>query len=121
MKQEIVNCMSWLTNKMSEIYVYCGSPEFSIKEFNYGFDRFYEELKRHIDFEKLTVEEARELRFGKWDDESDLWLFPLWLVPIIPEGLEVMSISGEKYKYEEEKADKDIRFGCVAFGIEIKK
>ena len=32
-----------------------------------------------------------------------------------------MSISGEKYKYEEEKADNDIRFGCVAFGIEIKE
>ena len=30
-------------------------------------------------------------------------------------------LEGEKYKYEEEKADKDIRFGCVAFGIEIKE
>lgn len=118
MKQEIVNCMSWLINQTAEIYVY---KRYNMQKTRYAFDEFYRELKRHIDFEKLTVEEARELRFGKWDDESDLWLFPLWLVPIIPEGLEVMSISGEKYKYEEEKADKDIRFGCVAFGIEIKK
>ena len=53
--------------------------------------------------------------------ESDLYLFPLYLVPIIPEGLEVVSISGKKYRYEKEKADNDIRFGCVAYGIEIKE
>ena len=32
MKQEIVNCMSWLTNKTAELYVYDWSSEYSIKE-----------------------------------------------------------------------------------------
>ena len=87
-----------------------------------GFNTVYDELKKHIDFTKLTAEEAKELRFRRWDEEDmpNLWLFPLYLVPIIPEGLEVTYISGEKGKYEKDKMDNDIRFGCVAYGIEIK-
>lgn len=122
MKKEIQNCLTWLVNKISETIIYDWKDGFKIKENKKGFEEFYEELKKHIDFTKLTVEEAKELRFKRWSDEQpNLWLFPLYLVPIIPEGLEVTSISGNKYKYEKEKADNDIRFGCVAYGIEIKE
>lgn len=115
MKREVQNNLTWIINKLSEEYVYKWNS-YNTK----SFDEFYEELKKNIDFTKLTREEAEELRFGKWDEESNLYLFPLWLVPIIPEGLEVTGISGCKYKYEKDKMDNDIRFGCVAYGIEIK-
>ena len=122
MKKEIQNCLTWLVNKISETIIYDWKDGFKIKENKKSFEEFYDELKKHIDFTKLTVEEAKELRFKRWSDEQpNLWLFPLYLVPIIPEGLEVTSISGNKYKYEKEKADNDIRFGCVAYGIEIKE
>lgn len=114
MKNEIRNCMSWLINQLSIGYVYSN-------ENKKDFEMFYEELKKHIDFTKITQKEAIELRFCKWEEESNLYLFPLYLVPLIPEGLEVISIGGTKYKYEKEKADNDIRFGCVAYGIEIKE
>lgn len=122
MKKEITNCFSYLINKLSECYVYDNWPdELKVKELNLGFDTVYDELKKHIDFTKLTLEEAKELRFKKFDEDMpDLWLFPLYLVPIIPEGLEVTSINGETFKYEKDKMDNDIRFGCVAYGIEIK-
>ena len=122
MKIEIKNCLTWLINKVSETIIYDNwSNELKNKENKESFEKFYKELKKHIDFTKITVEEAKELRFQRWDEEQpNLWLFPLWLVPIIPEGLEVTSISGNKYKYEKNKADNDIRFGCVAYGIEIK-
>lgn len=120
MKKEIQNCFTWLVNKVSQTIIYDWNEEYKIRENKEGFDAFYKELQKHIDFTKLTVEEVKELGFGKWDDENDLWLFPLYIVPIIPEGLEVMSISGNKFKYEKDKADNDIRFGCVAYGIEIK-
>lgn len=121
MKNEVRNCLTWLANKVSETIIYDNwSKELKIKENKESFDKFYEELKKHIDFTKITTEEAKELRFQRWDEEHpNLWLFPLYLVPIIPEGLEVTSISGNKYKYEKDKADNDIRFGCVAYGIEI--
>ena len=121
MRIEKQNCLTWLVNKISETVIYDWNNEFKLQQNKKSFNNFYEELKKHIDFTKLTAEEARELRFGKWDEKSNLWLFPLYLVPIIPEGLEVMSISGNKYKYEKDKADNDIRFGCVAYGIEIKE
>lgn len=121
MKKEIQNCLTWLANKNAETYMYLWDVEYKEDQIKKNYDIFYDELKKHIDFAKITVEEAKELRFQRWDEElPDLWLFPLYLVPIIPEGLEVMSISGDKYKYEKVTADNDIRFGCVAYGIEIK-
>lgn len=122
MKKEIQNCLTWLVNRVSETNEYNWENDFKVSENKKSFNIFYEELKKHIDFTKITVEEAKELRFQRWDEEHpELWLFPLYLVPIIPEGLEVTSISGNKYKYEKDKADNDIRFGCVAYGIEIKE
>lgn len=122
MKKEVRANITWLINKLSEGYMYTWDDGFKQKESKKNFDRFYEELKKNIDLTKLTVEEAKELRFGRWSDEfPDLWLFPLWLVPIIPEGMEVIDINGNKFNYEKEKADNDIRFGCVAYGIEIKE
>ena len=121
MKIEIQNCLTWLANRISETIIYNWDNEFKVKENKKSFDKFYEELTKHIDFTKLTAEEAKELRFMKWDKESNLYLFPLYLVPIIPEGLEVTGISGCKYKYEKDRMDNDIRFGCVAYGIEIKE
>ena len=122
MNKEIQNCLTWLVNRISETIIYDWNKEFKIRENKKNFEKFYEELRKYIDFTKLTVSEAKELRFQKWSDEQpNLWLFPLYLVPIIPEGLEVTSISGRNYKYEKDKADNDIRFGCVAYGIKIKE
>lgn len=123
MKKEIQNCITYLANKLSEVYVYDSwNTDLKLEELKLGFDTFYDELKKHIDFTKLTIEEAKELRFRKWSDEMpDLWLFPLYLVPLIPEGLDITYISGEKGKYQKDNMDNDIRFGVVAYGIEIKE
>lgn len=120
MKQELTNHLTWAVNRLSEMVVY--------KEWNNTtrtmcveetFSTFYKSLEKNklIDFNNLTVEEVKELRFGKWI--AGLWLFPLWLVPLIPEGLEVTTISGETVKYNK-SMDNDVRFGCVAYGIKIQ-
>lgn len=123
MKKELENCFTYLANKLSESFVYDSwDDKTKVDELRLGFRTFYDEFKKHIDFTKLTVEEAKELRMKRWDDEMpDLWLFPLYLVPIIPEGLEITYISGEKGVYKPGEMDNDIRFGCVAYGIEIKE
>lgn len=122
MNTAVRNCLTWLVNRISETIIYDNwNNEFKVEENKKSFEKFYEELKQIIDFTKLTTEEAKELRFQRWSEECpNLWLFPLYLVPIIPEGLEVTYIDGTKGKYEKDKADNDIRFGCVAYGIEIK-
>lgn len=99
-------------NRMSEEYVYgSGSCDF---------ERLYEQIGEKVDLKSLTIEDAKYLGFCRWDEEyPNLWLMPIWLFPIIPEGMELMDINGEKFKFERDKADKDIRFGCLAYGIEI--
>lgn len=121
MKPEIQNCLTWMMNRVAEATMYNWSDEFAIKELKEGSKGLYEELKKYIDLTKLTIEEAKELRFMRWDDESDIFLFPLWIVPLIPDGLEVTTIFGEKEVYNSTTADNDIRFGCVAYGLEIKE
>lgn len=122
MKQEIINCLTWYANRVSETVQYhTWSDEFCRKEVNKSTDTFINELKKHIDILKLTRKEAVELRFGKWEDDGDLYLIPLYLLPIIPVGTELTSISGETIIYNGTNIDKDIRFGCLAWGIHIPK
>lgn len=118
MKEEIQNCMSWLVNRLSRCNTYNWDNEFKAEQNKESFNMFYEEIKKHVDFSNLTADEAKELRFSRWDD--DLWLIPLYLVPILPKGLEVTSIGGEKLIVGKDYIDNDIRCGCVAYGIEIK-
>ena len=113
MKREVLNHLTWIVNQLSKEPVW-GKP---IGKNYETWDQFYKSLKTHLDITKLTREEAVELRFGKWDENSDLYLFPLWLVPLIPDGLMVTSISGEEFPFDSKTTDTDIRFGCVAFGL----
>lgn len=122
MKQEIINCLTWLANRVSETTTYKSwSDEFKCKEVKKSMDKFVEELKKHIDFSNLTEEDCRELRFKRWDEESDIMLIPLYLVPAIPIGTTLTSISGEDVIYDGHNIDLDIRFGCIAYGIKPKK
>ena len=123
MKQAIVNCLTWYTNKVAETTQYTSwSDDFCRKEIKESTERFLNELKKHIDWNNLTVEEAKELRFCRWDeDKPDLWLIPLWLLPIVPIGMELESIDGDKIIYDGTNVDNDIRFGVIAYGINIKE
>lgn len=122
MKKEVINCLTWYANKMSEILLYnTWSDEYCRRQIKESADKFYQALSKCIDFNNLTAEEAKSLRFKKWDDESGLYLFPLWLVPIIPKEMELTTIDGDKVIYDGSNVDLDIRFGCTAFGLEIKE
>lgn len=121
MRQELVNHFTWLANHISQCNEYKGwDAEYKIKELEEGFKIFNNSLKKYIDFENLTVDEARELRFSKWSDESDLWLIPLYLKPLLPTGLKVTTIDGEVLEVGKDYLDDDIRFGVLAYGIVIK-
>ena len=113
MKKEIVNHLTWLANHLSQELIW-GRPRQNNSE---TWDQFYKSLKNHLDITKLTREEAVELRFCPWEEESDLYLFPLWIVPLIPEGFMVTSIDGEVFPFDPNTTDTDTRFGCVAFGL----
>ena len=122
MKPEITNCLTWYANQIAETVQYTNwSDEFCREDIKRATDRFVNELKKYIDFDNLTEEEAQELRFGKWsDDEPDLYLVPLYLLPILPIGTKLTCINGQKIVYDGHNIDNDTRFGCLAYGVRVK-
>lgn len=128
MKKELITHFTWLANRLAEINTYnmYWSTEFKEKHIKETFDTFYKSLqcdtnKHLIDISKITIETAKEMRFKKCDENSDLYLFPLWFKPLIPIGTEVTAIDGDKIIYNGENLDDDMRFGCLAYGIELKE
>ena len=119
MKNEVKNCLTWLANTLAVMYVGKQINEVKIKQ---ALDKFYQAFKKEnlINFNDLTTEEARELRFCKWQENDNLYLIPIWLYPLIPVGLELTSISGEKIVFDGNNIGDDIRFDCIAYGIELE-
>ena len=111
-----------VTNAVAEVNTYThwsyGTKEDVLKE---GCVRFYNYIEKHagIDFNNMTPDVAERLGMMHW--ENGLWLFPLWMLPIIPEGLEVETINGHKFKFDIKTSNNDIRYGCVGYGIRIKE
>lgn len=100
------------------------TDQFSVEHLKSELDKFLTQIDkdlvdlRHL---KLTRNQAKILGFSLWDDElPDLYLIPNYLVKFIDKGTKVTSISGDTYKFGEIN-DYDERFGCIAFGITIKK
>lgn len=83
----------------------------------------YESLKISIvnevgDITTLSNEELAYLGFSKWDDDSGLYLIPLWAFDLIPDGTKLTAIDGETRKKRGTRGiDMDVRFGCLAWGL----
>ena len=123
--QKALSCQSWLVNRISESKAYAKhwSDEFCLEDIRKAIERYYSDnsVKEVFTLDNLTKERAKALRFGKWSDEQpDLYLFPLWFVLFLPYGTKVVGIGGNTFEYNKD-TDLDTRFGCVAFGIEIKQ
>lgn len=126
MEKALVNHFTWLVNRLSQLNTYNWDANYKESELKDAFNTFYKSLKKEsnnhlIDLSRMTVETAKEMGFKKWDDNSDLYLFPLWFMPLIPIGTEVTTIFGNKIIYNGTNLDNDIRFGCTAYGIELKE
>lgn len=114
---------SYVINRIAQCKAYEGnwSNEFQLKEMRKAFADFVndDEVKELFSIENLTKERATALRFQHWEEGSDLMLFPLWFTFFIPYGTKVIGFDGKEFEFNED-TDLDIRFGCVAFGINIK-
>jgi hypothetical protein len=69
----------------------------------------------------LTDEERLELGMMRWSEETQLWLFPATWYDQIPEGFEVITINKQIRKFKHGKADRDQRFGMLAYGIVARR
>ena len=123
MKQDILDCLTFLANQVGETIAYeeHWSPVFSHKQIKEAFDKVCDKLRTDIDWDNLTEEDCRELRFGIWDKESPVRLIPIWLYKVIPIGTKLTCIDGQEIIYDGKNIDLDNRFGCLAYGIVPKK
>lgn len=107
------------TAAMTNEYKDSWGSDFALKELAMGFS-----TKSGFGFTEIPVITKEELvaldkcilyefGFGNWD--GNLVLIPLWVVGFMDENEEVTSISGDKKKLSE--CDKDVRFGCIAWGF----
>ena len=79
------------------------------------------EMVRLVDFKKVDKSIVIDcLLFGTWSKEKTeecKFLVPLWLFNYLPDDMEMECIDGSIVKKKD--ADNDIRFGCVAYMIEV--
>lgn len=109
----------FLANKVAETVIYHPhwSVDFSLKYITEAHNKVAEELKKHLEWDNLTEEDCQELRFGKWSEESQLYLIPMWLYSAMPVGTKLTSILGEEIIFDGTNVDTENRFGCLAYGI----
>lgn len=122
MKKEIIDCLTYLANNVGETTQYGNwSDGFARKQIKQANQKFLDEIKKHIDWDNLTESDCKELRFKRWDEESGIYLIPLYLFPIIPIGFKVYCINGSEIVNDGTNLDNDTRFGCIAYGVKPKK
>lgn len=97
---------SWQENK-----------DFMLGELCSYYRTFINKLKEEIPFETLTESDLRVMGFGEWDNEKHLFLIPLLLWEYIPDGIEVVSIMGERYVKGKDNISDDTRDGYLAYCI----
>lgn len=111
-----------LLNRTAEVMVYNNwSNDFATKQIR----EFPSDVKKMNEGEKLfniqplelTKSQMQELGFGKWSDETQMMLIPLWLFPFLAEKIETECIDGEKKLTTKSEMDTDNRFGCLAYGV----
>lgn len=108
-----------ICNRAAQVFSYTNwSDGFAVKEIRdipswvRGSGNF-----KPIDPNDFTVEQLKELGFGQWDEESNLFLIPLWMHPFLADEIDGGSISGERKVFKRDEIDNDERFGCLAYGV----
>jgi hypothetical protein len=118
--QNVTNIMTYVLNRMACSIAYDSwSNEFCRKENKDALDRAIEEIRK-IDFTQITEKEAEILGFRKFDEESYLYLIPLWIYDALPNGIELTSILGIRAIKGTDYVDNDVRMGCMGYGIVIR-
>lgn len=137
MDKQLINALFTFATQAKEIDVYKDSwgEDFCKKRYYANLNTFNEYLKtliKDVDWENLTEDTARSFGMNRFcSPESiknngvpkeceNLYLFPLLMIDVIPEGIMVTNIFGETFKFERETCDSDHRFGYLSFGIVVK-
>jgi len=56
-----------------------------------------------------------DIGLGQWDEK--IWLYPVEWYDYIPEGYEIVDISGKTEKFQKDITYNEKRYGCLPFGL----
>ena len=114
-----LRCLRWLANAVAEDYQ---DKNMSTKLINKT-DRFYDSLRKTIDWYQLTRDDFLTLGFmncGYEDEDAyELWLIPMWLYDGIPDGLLLTDINHNMFTFKRGETPFEIFYGCMTYGIRI--
>ena len=118
-KDEVINGFIWLSNQI-ETYSRFDNKEYATQKVKESKEKFSQHMAENIDFNHLTDDDCDFLGFGRYEE---IRLIPIYLLPSLPDGIEVTSILGYKKVYDKvaQNLDYDTRGGLLAFGIKTIK
>lgn len=117
----VTRCFRWLTNELVIPYMENKLPV-ALKT---KIDTFYDSVRKTVDWDSLTRDNCLWLGFMNSQRDmisaqgviQELWLIPQWLIPIIPEGMYVEDVQGNRFQYNSATCDKTTQFGVLGYGI----
>ena len=114
-----LRCLRWLANSVAKDYQ---DKNMSTELINKT-DKFYDSLRKTIDWHELTRDDFLTLGFMccgyEEEDEYELWLVPLWLYDAIPDGFLLMDLNHNMFTFKRGQTPFEIFYGCMTYGIRI--
>lgn len=117
-KEQVNRCFRWLASAVT--YDYCHETIAETTKSNAN--KFYESLSNSIDWDELTREDLVELGFMTWsseEDEYELWLFPVWAYPLIPNGMTVYDSKEREFIFNRSTCPFVAMYGYLIFGLRL--
>lgn len=112
---EVHNLKSAMANLAAEAFQYYSwSDKFCKDNIVNTTQSYIDKYTTDLDFTQADLE---DIGFSMWDEESNLMLVPLWLLPFISTGVELTDITGKTSIVGTDTIDNDVRFGCLAYGV----
>lgn len=126
-KDCLIRHLAELANSLAEVYRNTPVTSDNFQPMHIAFGNFYEGVTKNkvINFDELDRDAALCLGFLPFD-ESGLMLIPVYLVPLIPNNYELISIDGERITYVstasimDSNNKLDTLYGCIKYGIELR-
>ena len=118
-KQQIMRLMSRYISFQCQVHEYEWERDLDGLK---AYKEFITDLKdMHLNFNKLTEDDVKLLGFYDYTlkDGRVVWLAPLYLVDVIPDGTKMTGIMGKDF-VKQGQLNNDNRNGYLAYGIIIK-
>lgn len=121
-RNKIEECKLSFINRIVDISTHYASDKTYSIAFRAATHDFHEKLKEIIDWNNLTYPDMAFLGFKHHElqDHTEIMLIPLYLKPIVPIGLELFNIFGEKIVNDGHNIS-DNTHDFLIYGIKIDK